>query len=292
MFRVIRLAILLVSSFAYGYDPQVSMGANATALGFAAPGASIETANTFNKRTVLAAEIGVTDAPSSGEPREVIIGVNGRLLYSMGLSSQWYPALYARSRLAEQSIETGFGIGAQFQTTRAVGLFTETLWSMQHREVHHKLGLRIWLSRFSSLDSRVKRSQPVGAVYSGGVRESKAETMTLTSPVEEALKSDTDDVESSATAIEPLALNGIEESQWFAHLGLFSKIDSLVGLEQDLRLQPYKDQFVRWYDSNRSAYRLLLGPYSEQRAATVVDQLQQLKLDSFVYQKPNEPSRP
>ncbi|MFQ3229099.1 SPOR domain-containing protein [Reinekea sp.] len=304
-------------SAAYAYDPHLSIFANATPGRALNPGVSLEYANTFGVRTVIGSDIGITD-PNGDNQRAVLVALNGRLLYSAGLTSQWYPQASVSWQSDLNQLDPWLGIGFQKEAIPEAGYFLEANWRTQSDRFRFKAGIRIWLDRFSSLDTRVRSSQPMGAIYRAGKPVTSTNTIELeseqTSIVQEqnipqsepsappaikaipelsdnphplsTAKPSTSEPTIQVTATKETPQKEAIEEPWYVQLGLFSQRKSMVELEEDVRLAKYEQQLTAWYDPSRLHYRLLLGPYEKPQAQVMLAEMKRLKLDSLLFQKP------
>ena len=291
-------------STAYAYDPHLSIFANATPGRALNPGVSLEYANTFGTRTVIGSDIGITD-PNSENQRAVLVALNGRLLYSAGLTSQWYPQASISWQSDLNQIDPWLGVGFQQEAIPEAGYFIEANWRTQSDRFRFKAGIRIWLDRFSSLDTRVRSSEPLGAVYRPSNKPVDAAN---TIQLENTGKLDNNKISVSAPVVVPaktvphtvtvtqsvgveMLADAPQSSQvvldsWYVHLGLFEQSDSMKGLDEDVRLASHRSNLTTWFDPTRASYRLLLGPYAKDQAQVMLVEMKRLKLDSFLFQKP------
>jgi hypothetical protein len=299
-------------STAYAYDPHLSIIANATPGRELNPGVSLEYANTFGVRTVLASDFGITE-PNSNNQRAVLLSLNGRLLYSAGLTSQWYPQASVSWQSDLNQLDTWLGLGFQKEAIPEAGYFVEANWRTQSDRFRVKAGIRLWLDRFSSLDTRVRSSEPMGAVYRSGKPVAGASPIELESELKNSVHQQNSSASlttklpapevAQAVSVNPLPNTGSEplttklttqsveptaavDESWYVQLGLFSQRKSMTELEEDVRLAKYQQQLAPWYDPSRLHYRLLLGPYEKQQAQVMLEEMKRLKLDSFLFQKP------
>lgn len=263
------------------------------------PGYGFEMGTTIGHRTVLG--LGMEYGSVQNNERPLSMRVDGRLLYSSELDTHWYPQLSAQWHVQDNDVSYWLGAGFQRQMVSELGLTAETLWQPYTQNFQLRLGLRVWIMRFRSLDSRVKNSAPQGAVYTGGARQvatqividsatkppEQDDTAQIVMTAEEPPQSEITAPDVIVVSESPLKTANEEPSPGFyVHLGIFRQRSSITELEQDARLIPYREDILVWYDPNKAAYRFLIGPYSQPRATIVKNRLQNVQIESFIYQKP------
>jgi cell division septation protein DedD len=302
---VIRFVFLcLIFSLAIAHDEQLSLYGVSAPAEVLTPGFGFEMATTVGNRTVLG--LGMEYGSPQENERPLSLRLDGRLLYSSELDTHWYPQANIQWHVQDNRISYWVGAGFQRQLTSELGLTAESLWQPTSQNFQLRLGLRLWVMRFRSLDSRVRSSAPQGAVYTGGARQSQGTILIeAAAPVAAAERDEPAAPVSSVNESEPTkkpprtapALVTAEEKPvtiepaspagaYYVHLGIFRQQASMRELEQDRRLSAYQEQMLVWFDEEKSAYRLLIGPFSQPRATIVKNRLQRDEIESFIYQKP------
>ena len=294
---MIRLLLLVVIiPLALAYDEHVSLYAVAAPMNALDPGYGAELSSTIGNRTVFSSGL-QWSAPDDVDERKLQWRADIRLLYSSELNTQWYPAASIQWQATDGDLSAWLGAGFQREILPTLGLFSEIHWQPGSTDIQARLGLRFWFSRFSTLDVRVRSTQPQGAVYASGTVGSSALPLSEANEVDAIPDLHPDTVSTTnkqpAIAPQPFSLplsadsvpNVAEDpaTGWYVHLGLFMAEQSIVELLADSRLIDYREQISIWFDDDRQATRILLGPMSKPKASSVSNQLKQIGVENFLY---------
>lgn len=297
------LILLLFASCAFAEDEVLSVYGIGSAADIQRFGAGVEFGTLVGRRTVLGAGFELAE-PQDSLDRDFRVRLDARLLYGSEFKTHWYPMASVQWRADRQIIEPWAGAGFQRELADQLGLFADVLWRPFETEFQSRIGLRIWLSRFQTLDSRVDGADPMGAVYRGGSRESvssnslsiepirapqTAATAELVPPSPVSLRQTETPVLSQSPAAAPVVNTQTAiTDQWYVHLGFFAQRQSMQELEIDSRLTMYQDSLITYYDDARSGYRFLIGPTSQAMARETRQSLLSSGLESFLYQLPTD----
>lgn len=300
---MIRLLLfILIIPFAFSHDEHISLYVFSSPVSALDPGYGVEFASALGNRTILTGAAQWTE-PDALNQRFFQVRADGRLLYGSELNTQWYPTASIQWQLAEQQFSAWLGLGFQREIVSTFGIFAETHWRPTSTEFQTRLGLRLWFRRFSALDRRVHSAKPLGAIYlpsseDGALAPLAQPTIAVTAEPVEAFATDLQPPNEHALAkassmivVAPSIVEqvSIAANGWYVHLGLFHEQDSMLELQSDTRLQQYLTQLQPWYDPNRNAYRLLLGPLKKPKAVSVGNELQQVGIENFLYLLAVEP---
>ncbi len=280
------LLFIFAMSIAGAHDRQISTFAQASPFSILDPGYGAEYSDTLGNRTVFGLNLVWTE-PDLERTRSVELAAGARLLYSSEYNTQWYPTATVAWNFTDRTLKPRLGVGFQHVTPLEVGFFSEALWAPYENEYQIKLGLRFWISRFKSLDTRIRTADPVGAVYkqrrspkAPSLKPVKEDNVLVpvrpTVPVAMAIPETNIEPNDNRVAVIP--------ADWYLHLGSFRQRDSLKPLEETRALVNYQHQLNRWYDDKQSLYRLLLGPITQPEALKLKAQLATKNVDSFLYQ--------
>jgi len=293
--RFVIFALLI--SIACAHDAQLSVYSAAQPSGTLNPGYGVELGTTVGNRTAVGVGLALSE-PRGGSDRDFSVQVEGRLLYGSELNTHWYPLVGTVWQVERNEIRPWIGAGFQRQLIPEVGIYSDALWQPYDSEVQFRLGIRIWLERFTSLDARVRSADPVGVVYQGGVR---AQSKKVSIEVQEPVPPVTVTEEQGSPSVvkpgpaQPVVSNLAEDlsqavpepiDSWYLHLGLFRQQESMRELEGDPRLEIYQARLQNWFDERKGVFRLLLGPMSKSEAERLKFMLLDDRIDSFLYQIP------
>lgn len=293
--------LLLLISLCHATDEHLAFYAWAPPLQGYEPGFGADFGTTMGNRTVLTG--GAMLSAPENDSRELSMHVGARLLFRSELSTHLYPSTELTWNTQSDRFRWRVGAGIQRELWPIIGVFAESHWEPASADFSGRLGLRLWVTRFSTLDARVRSSSPIGAVYQGGRRASsnaQAAPQVDSEPpvVELSLDNATVALPSASSdsiapnisqpdvgnVISPAPVN--TAGRWYVHLGLFQVQTSLNKLKNDPRLSSYQNAIVRHYDASKNAYRLLIGPYIKPKASAVMNSLKTDGLDSFLYRLP------
>lgn len=279
-------------------DEQVSVFAVTSPLAPEYSGVGLAFATHPLPRITVGSVLDVTEL--TGEPR-VRFGIQSRALFSADLYTQWYPVLGVQYSSAFGGFNSNVGVGFQRRIGTGTRLFSEALWHSEPKHQQLRLGVRVWLLRLDSLDRRMLRAEPQGAVYRGGpVNDTAIDTLSIVTL--STGSSEPTHPEKGVAAIDPMSIDSSvsqlstavgltalpEESEplskgWFVQLGVFRKATSVQRLKTDARLSDVQTMIRPWFDARLNAHRLLLGPMSEEDAEARQRQLKNAGLDSILY---------
>jgi cell division septation protein DedD len=282
------------------------------------PGYGTELATTLGSRMVVGVAMEWSE-PLVDDQRDIRLRTDARLLYSLNMDAYWYPIGSAQWTLQNNQWRSWLGLGFQREFTREFGFFADALWQPGTADFQTRLGLRIWLMRFQSLDSRVRSSRPVGATYDGAVRSSTPElvvetvqasavtkgtvtksTMNVKPKSGSSNKADLSLASGSTQSVEsqtkPPISNANETSisprvstpalnAWYVHLGLFQHIESMSELVQSPALSAHQNNMITWFDDEKNLYRLMIGPLIKPKAQSIKLNLGEQNIDSFLYRR-------
>lgn len=288
--RAIWITIALFSCVAaYAKDEQLALYAVTSPRFPEYSGLGLEIATNPIPRLSLASTLEMTNPFNTSVAR---IGAQGRLRFSADLNTHWYPIVGISWSSDQSTWHEQFGAGFERRIRAGTGFYSELLWSAEPANQQIRLGLRFWLLRLDSLDLRMQRAEPKGAIYQGGPMGQVAiETTNMTpvptqpEPLTLPAQNNAPDVKAQtpvpvvpATASQPSLTEG-----WYVQLGVFRQRESVARLEQDRRLSDLLEQRIVWFDDDLKAHRFLLGPFSKVRAAELQSQLKNAGLDSILY---------
>jgi hypothetical protein len=261
------------------------------------PGYGFEAATTVGNRTVIGVGMDWREPNDLGE-RDWFLRSDARLLYGSELQTHWYPSVSLQWSTQMSQLQGWLGVGFQRELIQELGLFAHVGWQPVQHEFQVMAGLRFWFTRLGSLDARVKHAHPKGAVFQPGQSSNRQLSLNTPAnppeqlPFDESITADVPSImPSEAETIKtplPTASKTDDVSRlsqgWFVHLGVFRQLESIQSLEQDVRLDPYRHLLTTWYDDEKAAFRLLIGPLSKPRSVELKQSLGTQNLDSFLYQ--------
>jgi hypothetical protein len=296
--RSLCFSLCLLSSFICAHDEHFSAYGVSAPSEVLNPGYGIEAATTVGNRTVIGLGMDWREPNALGE-RDWFLRTDARLLYGSELKTHWYPSV-SLLWSPQQSLWQGWlGVGFQRELIQELGLFAHANWQPAQQEFQVMAGVRFWFTRLGSLDARVKHAEPKGAVYQSGQSTSKKLSLSSPTNAPEPEPLPVVEVPTEVSSIQPLESEAKSESPaiapkiedipklssgWFVHLGIFRQLESIQSLEQDARLDPYRSLLTTWYDDEKAAFRLLIGPLSKPSSAEIKQSLDTQNLDSFLYQ--------
>ncbi|WP_040557014.1 SPOR domain-containing protein [Reinekea blandensis] len=270
-------------------DEQLSLYAVTTPRLPQYSGLGLEIATNPLPRLSLASSLELSDP---FEASVVRIGAQARLRFSADLNTHWYPLLGLTWSSNQSNWRGQLGAGFERRIGTGTGFYSELLWGSEPVDQQLRIGLRFWLLRMDSLDRRMQRAEPKGAVYQGGpIDQAAIQTMKIPAlpdqqdPPEQPVQNNA--VSSSETVLPTEIPTAVSQPSlvegWYVQLGVFRQQESVARLEQDPRLSAQREQQVVWFDNELNVHRFLLGPFPKARAVALQSQLKNAGLDSILY---------
>lgn len=291
----ITLPVLLISSVSADNE-QISVSLVQDGIQDYRWGGGLGLAAQFGRNIVLAT--GLDWMPPTQQPQVVHIQSQVRLLYGAGLESQWYPGAAVQWSSADNpfggsdSPFSGWlGAGIQHQGLSVFGLFAEGFWQPSTSDFQFRAGIRIWPARFSQLDNRIGSAKPLGATYHRSFNDDAAtirttpnlNEMPLTAEAQQKTPPQVQQTMPPASGESSLAMP--VSGAWYVHLGAFEIAESMTPILESLQGSGYQQQVLRWYDSSRDVYRLMIGPFFNAYEVNAAQQdLHTQGYDNFLYQ--------
>ena len=247
-------------------------------------GAGLELAAQYGRNIVLATELDWMRPTQQSQA--IYLQSKVRLLYAAGLESQWYPGASVQWSSADNQFSGWLGGGIQREGLSVFGLFAEGFWQPSTSDFQFRAGLRLFPARFSQLDKRIDSAKPLGATYRGGVSDNPPSIHTTDNSLVTAAPPVVPQKAPESEPVTPtLPVDSPVPDAWYVHLGAFELAESMAPLLERLQGSNYLAQVLRWYDSSRGVYRLMIGPFFNASDIKAAQQdLQSQGYDSFLYQ--------